>query len=155
VTIEATEISNVLNEQLIDLAMEANTKHEVLIKMIDLLYLNHRLIDKKDFLNDVLNREQQGMTGIGHGIAIPHGKSNAVRRTALAIARTNRPIAWTSLDGQPVNVIILFAVRAADAGTLHLKLLQGVATLLADDRVLDRFQKIRHKREIIALFTQT
>ncbi|MCQ2009491.1 PTS sugar transporter subunit IIA [Sporolactobacillus sp. STSJ-5] len=153
-SVDELDIKKVINEDLIDLNLEAATKLEAIEQLIHLLYLNHCINDEKDFLEDVLNREKEGITGLGEGVAIPHGKSESVIRTSLAIGRTQKPIEWESLDGKPISTIILFAVKNTDSNVLHIKLLQRVAILLADDDVIAKFQTVRTKQELIDLLSK-
>ena len=145
------DISEIISPKLISLNLKSNTKHGVIEELSKLLYQNGDVTDEKAFINDVLFRETEGLTGIGRGVAIPHGKSTAVLNTTIAIGISDHDIPWESLDEQPVQVIILFAVRDQDSNTLHLKLLQKVAVLLADDGFIDSLHKVKSKEELINL----
>lgn len=105
-------------------------------------------------MQDVWQREAEGSTGFENHIAIPHGKSRAVKQTTLAIGRTAQDIPWETLDGSKVRCIILFAVRLEDQNTTHIRLLSQVAAALADDDVIDRLLTETDANNIIALFSQ-
>ena len=122
--------------------------------MVEQLYADGKVSDKVVFLNDVFEREKEGMTGIGNYIAIPHGKSDAVQITSIAVGRLKNEIEWESLDKKPVKMIILFAVRDEDKTDLHLKLLSEVAMALADDNTLVRLLETNDKQEIVHLLSQ-
>ena len=152
------DITTVIDEQRINLHLDANNKAEVLDAMGDML-LKAGVLSSKE---DVYFRESEGTTGIGGGIAIPHGKSSSVLKTSLAIARTLKPIEWETLDDKPVQFIILFAVRDVDKTTVHVRLLGEVAGKLADeditkksemDHVFDRLTT-NEPAEIIAIFNE-
>ena len=145
-------IKNVLSENLIDLNLNANTKDDVLKTLSKMLFDNGYVSDVDLFLRDIYLREEQGETGLGSHIAIPHGKSNSVIKTAIAIGKTSNDIEWESLDDEPVNFIILFAVRMIDKTTTHIKLLSQVSELLADDELLERLLNVKSKSEIYNLF---
>ncbi|RIN24990.1 PTS sugar transporter subunit IIA, partial [Mammaliicoccus vitulinus] len=100
---------------------------------------------------DIYLRESEGVTGIGEGIAIPHGKSIAVKDTTVAIATLKNEIEWETLDGENVKVVILFAVKDTDATTTHIVLLQKVATLLARDTFIKKLKNINTKDELYDL----
>jgi fructose PTS system EIIA component len=153
-TLEEFDITKVITEDLIDLNLKATTKMEVIEELTHLLYLNHCIDSEEGFIKDVLYREQEGVTGLEKGIAIPHGKSESVTKTTLAIGRTKQPVEWESLDDNPINIILLFAVKTSDATTVHIKLLQKVATLLADDEVLQSLQIVETKQEVINLLSK-
>jgi PTS system fructose-specific IIA component len=150
--LETFDISKVLDNNLVSLSLNANTKKEAIEKLTDLLVKNGNVNSREGFVEDVLLREKEGMTGLGQGIAIPHGKSKFVNTTSLCIGISKHLINWESLDGKPVNTVILFAVRDKDADTLHIKLLQRVAILLADDTFIAKLHGVTTKEELIHLF---
>ena len=89
-----------------------------------------------DFLRDVLLRESEGPTALGEGLAVPHGKSNAVKEPAFAVATLPKPILWEGVDGEEeVNLIVLLAIPPAHAGSTHMQLLTALTSRLADDDV--------------------
>ena len=99
----------------------------------------------------MLWREEQGPTGIGMGVAIPHGKSSGVNQTALAIGTSKNPIEWESLVDEAVTVVILFAVTDGDSDVLHIKLLQHVAMLLAHESFAEKLHAVKTPAEMLAL----
>ena len=126
-------VAEVLKKEHIALGLSAASKEEVLEKLIDLLYENGALSDKKAFTEDVMERERVSSTGIGNSIAIPHGKSANVIETTAAIARLEKPITWSSADGEPVSFVVLLAVNENDKGVTHVKLLSQMARKLASE----------------------
>lgn len=128
---------SVLDPTLIKVGVEAREKLDALEQLAFLLQEQGAVRDAELFLADVLQREADGPTGIGNGVAIPHGKSRGVTRTCIAACTLAHPIAWESLDDQPVSVILLFAVDSSDvnANREHLALMAGVAKALAHDEV--------------------
>ncbi|MGX7196438.1 PTS sugar transporter subunit IIA [Enterococcus olivae] len=151
---ENFSIADVITEDLVNLELKATTKEEVIIELTKLLYQNDLITDIDGFSEDVFDREKEGMTGLGQGIAIPHGKSDCVVKTSLVVGKTLVPIEWESLDDEPVNVIILFAVRNLEANTLHIKLLQKVAMLLADETFIEDLHQATTKKEMIDLLSK-
>jgi PTS system nitrogen regulatory IIA component len=96
----------------------------------------------------LLQREKLGSTGVGNGIAIPHGKLPKLERLFGLFARLDRPVDFEALDGQPVDLIFLLLAPEA-AGADHLKALARVARLLRDQ---DIARKLRESRDAEALF---
>lgn len=141
-------INNVLNENLIEINLVAKTKEEVLEKMTDMLYKEGVLNSKKDYLNDVFKRERLGTTGVGMSIAIPHGKSNSVKRTAVAIAKLHNPVEWNSLDNNPVKMVFLLAVPE-NKDDFHLQLLSQLASMLMDDKFRESLVNANEKSKIL------
>lgn len=148
------DLSTIIDESRIDLALDAANKEEALDALADMLIKSGVLSSKEGFIKDVYLREAEGQTGIGGGIAIPHGKSKSVLKTSLAIGRTKKPIAWESLDDEPIQCIILFAVRDVDSTTVHVRLLGEVAGKLADEEIVEKLLTSKKAEEIISIFSQ-
>jgi len=148
------DINKIINKNRINLELNATNKEEALNELAELLLKDGVLSSKENFINDVYLREKEGETGIGGGIAIPHGKSDSVIKTSLAIGRTKEGIEWETLDDEPVRCIILFAVRQVDRTSVHIKLLAQVAGALADDDVVAALLTKNNPEEIIDLFKE-
>lgn len=144
--------SNILKESQICLDLKGSNKDEILEELISILYENELIDDRDEFKVSVLEREDEGATGVGNGIAIPHGKSNSVLKTSVIIGRSNKDIDWDSIDDKPVNLFILFAIKSIDQ-TMHLKLLSKIASSLCDDSVVDKLKTTDDKREVISLLS--
>lgn len=148
------DISRILTPRRVNLALNATSKEEAINELTDLLVSDGAISDRAAFIADVWLREAEGSTGFENHIAIPHGKSSAVRQTTLAIGRTRQDIPWETLDGSQVRCIILFAVRLEDQNTTHIRLLSQVASALADDEVIARLLAENDPGNIIRLFSQ-
>lgn len=122
-----------INERLIELSLDSDSKEEVIKNLADLICQDGRIDDCEGYIREVLNREKLSSTGIGFGIAIPHGKCQTVNTPTVAFGRLNRPIDWKSLDDQPVQVVFLLAVPEASATNEHLKILAALSRKLMDD----------------------
>ncbi|EPY4800122.1 TPA: PTS sugar transporter subunit IIA [Klebsiella pneumoniae] len=146
------DISTVLNVKNIKLNMTARTKEEVIEELTDLLIQDGAVTNKEDFIRDVWLREELGSTGFENHIAIPHGKSSGVSRTALAIGRTQHAIPWETIDGSDVRCVILFAVCLVDQNTTHIRLLAQVSGSLADEDIIAKLLVESDPHKIIALF---
>ena len=96
-------------------------------------------LDERQIFETLLDREKLGSTGIGDGIAIPHGKLAGVDRIHGAMARLSQPIDFESLDGQPVDLVFLL-LAPEDAGADHLKALARIARVLRVPGVADRLR---------------
>lgn len=145
------DISNVLNVKNIKLNMMAKSKEEAIEELTDLLVQDGAVINKEDFLKDVWLREEQGSTGFENHIAIPHGKSSGVARTALAMGRTQYEISWETMDGSDVRCIILFAVCLVDQNATHIRLLSQVSGSLADEEIIEKLLQENDPQKIIDL----
>lgn len=141
-----------LNVKNIKLNMTARSKEEVIEELTDLLIQDGAVTNKEDFIRDVWLREELGSTGFENHIAIPHGKSSGVSRTALAIGRTQHAIPWETMDGSDVRCVILFAVCLVDQNATHIRLLAQVSGSLADEDIIAKLLVESDPHKIIALF---
>ena len=141
-----------LNVKNIKLNMTARTKEEVIEELTDLLIHDGAVTNKEDFIRDVWLREELGSTGFENHIAIPHGKSYGVSRTALAIGRTQHAIPWETMDGSDVRCVILFAVCLVDQNATHIRLLAQVSGSLADEDIIAKLLVESDPHKFIALF---
>lgn len=139
---EKIELSKVIHKELLKVGSKAPTKGEIIEELADMLEVKGFVRSSEDFVRDVYLREEEGETGIGQGVAIPHGKSAAVIETTVAIAVLDQEIEWETLDGEGVKVVIMFAVKDSDANTTHVLLLQQVAILLANNTFIEAVKNV-------------
>jgi PTS system nitrogen regulatory IIA component len=111
-------------------------------------------LGERTIFETLLQREKLGSTGIGHGIAIPHGKLAKLDRLFGLFARLERPIDFESLDGQPVDLVFLL-LAPEGAGADHLKALARVARLLRDPDIANKLRESRDADAIYAVLTMT
>lgn len=149
------DLAKVIRKETIKLNMKATTKDEALEELTELLYDAGTLSNKEAFLEDVYYRETLGATGIGNGIAIPHGKSKFVSKTSIAFGKTKSDIKWETLDGKPVHFVILFAVTESDKNSVHVRLLSKVAAKLGDDEACEDLLKATTPEEVYEIFTRS
>ncbi|MEB5687065.1 PTS sugar transporter subunit IIA [Mammaliicoccus lentus] len=148
---DTINLKKIINKDLMIINSQATDKDTILKELCLLLQEKQYINDYQSFLNDIYLREKEGVTGIGDGIAIPHGKSISVDETTVAIAVLKDEIEWETLDDQDVKVVILFAVKDTDATTTHIVLLQKVATLLARETFIKQLKNIENKEELYDL----
>lgn len=129
-------ITQLLRESRILLNAHAATKAEAIHTMVEMLARDNCLGNTEDYEQDVLMREAQGSTGVGHGVAIPHAKSMGVSVPALAAMTLAEPLDYDSLDGAPVRLLFMIAVPDTDAN-LHIRVLADLARLLMQDNFCD------------------
>lgn len=127
-------IQGLLHERSIMIPLETSDKESCIRAMIDGLEAAGCISDKNAYLDAVLTREQTGSTGIGFGVAIPHGKSGGVSKPGLAFAKLTQPLDWQSLDGNPVSIVFMIAVPEAAAGNEHLQILIALSRKLIDEQ---------------------
>lgn len=111
-------------------------------------------LSERVIFDTLQQREKLGSTGIGHGIAIPHGKLPKLERLFGLFARLDRPIDFESLDGQPVDLIFLL-LAPEGAGADHLKALARVARLLRDPDIAHKLRESRDSDALYAVLAMT
>ncbi|HEY8479098.1 MAG TPA: fructose PTS transporter subunit IIA [Spirillospora sp.] len=125
-------LTDYLDDDLILGDIAAVTKDAVIETMTGRLADTGLVTDSAGFVAAVHRREAEGTTGIGDGVAIPHGKTDAIKRPAVAFARVPEGVDWESLDGEPVRLVFLIGVPEAAAGDEHLRLLALLSRRLID-----------------------
>ncbi len=125
-------ISALLNEQLILPELEGTTKQHILEEVVKQLALVHPGINAGELLKALLEREKLGSTGIGNGIAIPHGKLAGLSDIILVFARSTAGVPFEAIDGKPIHLIFLLVAPAHSTGG-HLKALARLSRLLKND----------------------
>jgi PTS system fructose-specific IIC component len=127
-------IRDLLASTRIRLDLSAGSKMEVFETLTDLLVQDGIVTDRTAFLNALTSREAEGTTGIGDGVAIPHGRSAAVVRPALALGISRSGLAYDSLDGKPVHIVFMIAVPE-QANDEHLHVLALLSRLLMNEPI--------------------
>lgn len=122
------KLSRILAANAVKVPMAARTRQEAIDELVDLLAAGE-LITKPDVLKSaVWEREQQRSTGIGEGLAIPHGKSNCSQDLVMAVGRPEQPIDFNAVDRMPVRLIVLLA-SPPDRTAEHIQALGKISRL--------------------------
>jgi len=109
--------------------LDHSDKKGVIDELVDLLAAQGKVSDADAFRQTVWTREQTRTTGIGHGLAIPHGKSEAVVELAMAVGKPAQPIDFASIDGKPVKLVVLLA-SPIDRTSEHIQALARISRLM-------------------------
>lgn len=146
-------VKDVLDERVIDLNMKAADKKEAITNLAEKLKNAGYIADVESYVKDIYLRESQGQTGIGHYVAIPHGKSDSVTQVGIAIGKMENEIEWETLDGNGVKLIFLFAVgNDNENAKTHLKLLAEVARNLGNDEAVEQLLSAKTVEDLKAVF---
>jgi PTS system nitrogen regulatory IIA component len=147
------EISDILTLDAVVPALRATSKKQALQ---DLARRTAALtgLDERTIFDVLMDRERLGTTGVGNGIAIPHGKLPNLKRLHGLFARLDRPIDFQSIDDQPVDLIFLL-LAPETAGADHLKALARVSRLLRDKPVCEKLRGTEDGEAIYALLTES
>lgn len=144
-------MNKIINKNLIKLDVEAESKEECMKELIKLMEVEGRLNDPVSYTEEVLGREKLCTTGIGFGIAIPHGKCEAVKIPTVAFGRLKSSIEWQSLDGDPVKMVFLLAVPKESESNEHLKILAALSRKLMNEEFRSDLLSIQDEAELLAL----
>lgn len=145
-------ISELLQKESIALGRKPQDKADAIGQMVELLAKSGSLEDKKKFKQAILERECLSTTGIGEGIAIPHGKSSAVKRAALAAMVVPQGVDFASADGAPVHLLFMIAVPEEGA-ELHLEVLERLAAMLMDEDFRKRLTAAKDAAEFLHILS--
>lgn len=124
-------------KNMIALNVEGNTKEEVIKNLSKELMTKGMLKNLDMYIEAVLDREKEITTGFGNGIAIPHGKSNAVKESCFIFAKLKNKVDWNSMDEKEVDMVFLLAIPCEEAGTTHLRLLSKIAVAIMEESFVE------------------
>ncbi|HAE62017.1 MAG TPA: PTS fructose transporter subunit IIA [Eubacteriaceae bacterium] len=144
------KVSELLDEKIMKLNLEATTKNEVIDELIDELLKADVISDREDFKKDILARESLSTTGIGLGIAIPHAKSKAVRYPRVAFGVSKSGIDFKSIDGSNAKLFFMIAVNEGE-NDLHLKALANLSRLLMSQEFRDKLMNTEVAADILKI----
>ncbi len=145
------KLTDITNEDLIDIHLQGTSRDAIIEEMIQKLDDNGVLSSKVDFKEAIFAREALSSTGIGETIAIPHGKSNAVKRPAVVFGLKQAGVDWNSIDGTDAKIIFMIAVPEESAGDAHLKILQMLSRKLMDDTFRNKLLAVQTTEEAYQL----
>ncbi len=142
------KITDLLSKNAIKLNGIANDKTDVINQMVDLMMNNGNIMDKEAYKSTVMQREKEGTTGIGEGIAIPHGKSDSVSKPGLSAMVIPNGVEFESLDGQPAKLLFLIAAPNTK-DNIHLDVLSRLSTLLMDVKFREKLINAKTEEEFL------
>jgi mannitol/fructose-specific phosphotransferase system IIA component (Ntr-type) len=140
-------LSDLLSTERIKIPLTGRTKDELLKELVDTVAGNGA--DRDEMLRAVREREAVLSTGIGFGVAIPHGKSAAIGELRMAAGLSAQPVEFDALDGQPVKLFFLLVGPESAAGA-HIKALSRISRLVRQDSVRERLTGAATAEEFLA-----
>jgi nitrogen PTS system EIIA component len=127
----AVNLTEFLPETAIAVELKGLNKKDILKELVGVLSEAHEIKNSATLLSALQEREELGSTGIGQGIAIPHGKSDSVGKVVAALGISKKGIDFEALDGEPVHIFFMLVAPSNSAG-VHLKILAKISRLLKD-----------------------
>ena len=147
------KITELLDINSIDLNPQISNKEEAIDHLVNLLDQSGKLNDKEIYKESVLNREKQSTTGIGDGVAIPHGQSEGVQTAGLSAMVVKEGLDFKSLDGKPTYLFFMIGAPK-DSGGAHLQALAQLSTLLMDEDFRNSLIHASSKEEFLKLIDE-
>jgi PTS system nitrogen regulatory IIA component len=147
------KILDILDKRLIIPQLTSKTKEGVLRELVHVLSETDRQVSEDRLIEILLERESLGSTGIGEGVAIPHGKSREVRKILASFGRSLPGLDFQSLDGKPTYLFFLLIAPENSAG-LHLKALAQISRLMKDQALRKRLMEADSADEIYEIFSE-
>lgn len=144
-------LTELLSPDCIKVSLSASDKQGVITEMVDLLDQAGKLSDRGVLLAATLEREATRTTGIGDGLAIPHGKCAAVSELLMAVAKAAKPVDFDSIDGKGVTIVILLASPLDKTGP-HIQALARISRLMTDANFRRALDDAATPQEIYDLF---
>jgi fructose PTS system EIIBC or EIIC component len=141
-------LTELLTVERIKIPLESRTKDDLLRELVGVCVTANGIDDRDDVLRAVRERESVLSTGIGNGVAIPHGKSAAVPGLLMAAGRASEPVEFDALDGQPVSLFFLLVGPESAAGP-HIKALSRISRLVRKEEVRSRLVAARSSEEFL------
>ena len=145
-------LTQILQPACVKVPLDGKDKQSAITELVDLLDANGLLLDRNIVLDAVLAREQTRSTGIGSGIAIPHGKCKAVKELVMAIGIAHEPIDFASVDGKPVTIILLL-VSPTDQTGPHIQALARISRLMLDEQFKQGLEKATSPEQVYELLS--
>jgi mannitol/fructose-specific phosphotransferase system IIA component (Ntr-type) len=142
-------LSELLAPEAVNPRLKADNKRDAVAELVELLESAHGLDTRGEILDRVLRREAMMSTGIGNGVAIPHGKARAVDRMLAACAVSSAGVEFEAVDGEPAHLFILL-VSPENLGTPHVKVLANISRLLKEESVRKILREARTAAEFVA-----
>ena len=142
------KITDLLSKESVLLNVDVKDKDACLVKLVDLMDASGKISDKKLYLDAVYAREEEGTTGVGNGIAIPHGRCSGVKEPGLAAITINGGVEYNALDSKPVDLAFLIAAPEG-SGSVHLEILSKLASMLMDENFVADLKKAKTVEEFL------
>ncbi|HYB21446.1 MAG TPA: PTS sugar transporter subunit IIA [Thermodesulfobacteriota bacterium] len=147
------KILDILDKGMIVSRLTSSDKAGVLRELVRVLAQAEKEVDEERMLEILLERESLGSTGIGEGVAIPHGKSKDVKKLLASFGRSLPGIDFQSMDGKPAHLFFLLVAPENSAG-IHLKALARISRLMKDQTFRKRLMEANSSEEIYSLFSE-
>lgn len=145
-------LKSVLTTDTVNLHLKGKTKDEIIGELLDILVASGKVTDRTEALSCVLDRERKMSTGMKHGIAIPHGKTDSVSDLVACIGISDNPVDFDSLDQEPCRIFIMTLSPVSKTGP-HLQFLAEVSLLFKSAEKRQDILSAKSKEDVIKILT--
>lgn len=146
-------ITDILTKACTCVPLKATDKSAAITELVDLLSADSRISDRDAVLKAVLAREQTRSTGIGLGLAVPHGKSRACSALAMAVGKPAEPLEFDAIDGKPCKFIVLLTSPIDETGP-HIQALASISRLWQNELFRQAVLEANTAEQVYAAFEQ-
>jgi fructose-specific PTS system IIA-like component len=143
-----------LDPELVLLESESESKEEAIREMVDAFYVAGRTDDPDRLEDAIWSREEVYSTGLGHGFAVPHTKTDAVNASSIGVLKLKKPVDWGSLDGQRVEMVISLAARSSDPGSAQMQVFSRLARKLMDEEFRSQLLRTKEPAALVSFFAE-
>jgi len=143
-------LKTVITTDTIDLRLKGSNKKEIINELLDILVRTGKIQDRESAFSAVMDREEKMSTGMKHGIAIPHGKSNTIEDLVACIGISEKPVDFDSLDHEPCRIFIMTLSPVEKTGP-HLQFLAEVSLLFKSADKRDEILKAKTPDEVLRI----
>lgn len=147
-------LRKILSPEVVSLGLKAETKDEALVELVELLMQSGKVADREKALAAIREREEKMSTGIQHGVAIPHGKSEAVEELVACVAVKPEGIDFASLDGEPSKIFIMTLSPVNRTGP-HVQFLAEISQLLQTAEAREKILSVNSAEELLKILLKT
>jgi fructose-specific phosphotransferase system IIA component len=146
-------LTQILEPTCVKVPLEGTDKESVIKELVNLLDAANLLANKEQVFQAVITRESTKSTGIGFGIAIPHGKCTGVKELVMAMGISHKGIDFQSIDGKPVHIVVLLASPVDRTGP-HIQALARISRLMLDEEFKNKLQAAQSAEELYKLISE-
>lgn len=144
------KIVDFLNQKAVSANLSARDKKGIIEELVDLLIKAGEAEQKDALVKTLTEREELGSTGIGQGIAIPHGKSDTIKKLTAAVGISKKGVKFDALDGELVYIFFLL-IAPRDSSGPHLKALARISRLLKDKNFCLSLRQVKDEKELLKI----
>lgn len=145
------KIKNILSPAVVTTSLKSSTKEGVISELLDLLVSAKLVTDRNAVLSALMDRKRKMSTGIQHGVAIPHGKTAAVKNLVACIGIKKDGVDFASLDGEPSRIFIM-TLSPLDRVGPHVQFLAEVSMVIKTEEARERLLNAKTAQEVLAVF---